>query len=65
MGEFQAVSDVSSFTAILWIFYPMTILVGLELFLRALRDDDDDDDGGTGIRIQQEEMKPAYASAGA
>ena len=64
MGEFQAVSDVSSFTAILWIFYPMTILVGLELFLRALRDDDDDD-GGTGIRIQQEEMKPAYASAGA
>ena len=65
MGEFQAVSDVSPFTAILWIFYPMTILVGLELFLRALRDDDDDDDGGSGIRITQSEMKPAYAPSGA
>ena len=64
MGEFQAVSDVSSFTAILWIFYPMTLLVGIELFLRALRDDDDDDqDGGKGIRVNQNE--PLYAPAGA
>ena len=60
MGELQAVNDISPFTAILWIFYPMALLVGVELFLRALRDDDDDDqDGGKGIRIGQ--MEPAYA----
>ncbi len=40
MGELQAVNDITPFQAILWIFYPMTILVGIELFLRALRDDD-------------------------
>ena len=62
MGEFQAVSDVSSFTAILWIFYPMTLLVGVELLLRALRDDDDDDEGGKGIRVAR--MQPAYAPSG-
>ena len=60
MGELQAVNDISPFTAILWIFYPMALLVGVELFLRALRDDDDDD-GGKGIRIRQQEMVPAYA----
>ena len=66
MGEFQAVSDVSSFTAILWIFYPMTLLVGIELFLRALRDDDDDDqDGGQGIRIGQPQMQYASNPSGA
>ena len=57
MGELQAVNDISPFTAILWIFYPMAVLVGIELFLRALRDDDDDDfDGGKGVRIGQ--MQP-------
>ena len=66
MGEFQAVSDVSSFTAILWIFYPMTLLVGIELFLRALRDDDDDDqDGGKGIRVTQTQMQYATVPTGA
>ena len=61
MGELQAVNDISPFTAILWIFYPMALLVGVELFLRALRDDDDDDEGGKGIRIRQQDMVPAYA----
>ena len=61
MGELQAVNDISPFTAVLWIFYPMALLVGVELFLRALRDDDDDDDGGKGIRIRQQDMVPAYA----
>ena len=59
MGELQAVNDISPFTAILWIFYPMALLVGEELFLRALRDDDDDDEGGKGIRVAR--MQPAYA----
>ena len=59
MGELQVVNDITPFTAILWIFYPMTILVGVELFLRALRDDDDDDDGGKGIRVTQAQMQYA------
>jgi len=59
MGELQAVNDISPFTAVLWIFYPMAVLVGVELFLRALRDDDDDDDGGKGVRVSN--MQPVYA----
>ena len=39
-------SNISPFTAILWCFYPVAFLVGLELFLRASGDDDDDDEGG-------------------
>jgi len=63
MGELQAVNDISPFTAILWIFYPMAVLVGIELFLRALRDDDDDDfDGGKGVRIGQ--MQPVTVPSG-
>ena len=63
MGELQAVNDISPFTAILWIFYPMAVLVGIELFLRALRDDDDDDfDGGKGVRISQ--MQPVTVPSG-
>ena len=66
MGELQAVNDITPFTAILWIFYPITILVGVELFLRALRDDDDDDqDGGKGIRVTQTQMQYATAPTGA
>tara|TARA_B100001113_G_scaffold216176_1_gene177322 strand:+ start:121 stop:312 length:192 start_codon:yes stop_codon:yes gene_type:complete len=59
MGELQVVNDITPFTAILWIFYPMALLVGIELFLRALRDDDDDDDGGKGIRVTQAQMQYA------
>ena len=59
MGELQAVNDISPFTAVLWIFYPMALLVGVELLLRALRDDDDDDEGGKGIRVAR--MQPVYA----
>ena len=63
MGELQAVNDISPFTAILWIFYPMAVLVGIELFLRALKDDDDDDfDGGKGVRIGQ--MQPVAVPSG-
>ena len=63
MGELQAVNDITPFQAILWICYPMTILVGIELFLRALKDDDDDDDGGKGVRVSQ--MQPVPVPSGA
>ena len=62
MGELQAVNDITPFQAILWIFYPMGLLVGVELFLRALRDDDDDDDGGKGVRVSQMQPVPVPSS---
>ena len=48
-----ATNDISVFQAILWCFYPVGLLVGIELFLRAAQDDDDDDQGG-GV------MSPVY-----
>ena len=41
--------------AILWCFYPVALLVGVELFLRASDDDDDDPEGGV--------MSPVYQGA--
>ena len=49
-------SDISPFMAILWCFYPVALLVGIELFLRASSDDDDDDPEG-GV------MTPVYQGA--
>tara|TARA_Y100001951_G_C11241545_1_gene240802 strand:- start:796 stop:975 length:180 start_codon:yes stop_codon:yes gene_type:complete len=46
--------------AILWVFYPMTVLVMVELFLRG-NDNDDDDDGGKGIRVTQLQTVPSGA----
>ena len=65
MGDFVAATDsISPFTAIIWCFYPVGVLVGIELFLRAINNDDDDDqDGGKGIRVNQNE--PLYAPVGA
>ena len=65
MGDFVAATDsISPFTAIIWCFYPVGVLVGIELFLRALNNDDDDDqDGGKGIRVDQNQ--PLYAPSGA
>ena len=63
MGDFIAATDsISPFTAILWCFYPVGLLVFIELFLRAINDDDDDQDGGKGIMVNQNE--PLYAPAG-
>ena len=45
MGEIVAENSISPFMAILWCFYPVAFLVGMELFLRAFSDDDDDDEG--------------------
>ena len=65
MGDFIAATDsITPFQAIIWCFYPVGVLVGIELFLRALNNDDDDDqDGGKGIMVDQNQ--PIYAPAGA
>ena len=55
MTEFySATSSINPFSAILWCFYPIAILVLVELFLGGGFDDDNDDqDGGM--------MIPAYS----
>ena len=59
MGELQAVNDITPFQAILWVFYPMAVLVGIELFLRAVNDDDDDDQGGgLGVNVDEQQLVP-------
>ena len=50
-------TNISPFMAIIWCFYPVSVLVGLELFLRAANGDDDDDDEGGGV------MTPVYQGA--
>tara|TARA_B100001250_G_C19418188_1_gene622012 strand:- start:419 stop:610 length:192 start_codon:yes stop_codon:yes gene_type:complete len=55
-------NTISPLVAILWVFYPMTALVLIELFLRAINDDDDDDfQGGKGVRITQPIPVPSGA----
>ena len=44
MDSLSTVGSISYGQAILWCLYPFGVLVGLELFLRALDGDDDDDD---------------------
>ena len=62
MGDLSAASDtISPLVAVLWVFYPMTALVLIELLLRAFNDDDNDDDGGKGIRITQPIPVPSGA----
>ena len=60
MSELYSVSSsVSPLTAILWCFYPVVALVGIELFLRAVNDDDDDDQGGgLGTRVEEPKLVP-------
>ena len=53
---YSTTSSISPFSAILWCFYPIAILVLIELFLGGGFDDDNDDqDGGM--------MIPAYSRA--
>ena len=62
MGDLVAASnDITPFTAVLWVFYPMAALVLVELILRAINDDDDDQDGGKGIRIPAMQTVPSGA----
>ena len=64
MSDLVAASDsISPLAAVLWVFYPMTALVLIELLLRAVNDDDDDQDGGKGIRVGQ--MEPITVPSGA
>jgi hypothetical protein len=64
MGDLVAASDsISPLMAVLWVFYPMTALVLIELLLRAFNNDDDDDtNGGKGIRVAQ--MQPVPVPSG-
>ena len=56
MSDLSAAQDtISPLVAVLWVLYPMTALVLIELILRAVRNDDDDDDRDGGIMI------PAFA----
>ena len=52
MSELSATNEISPFMAILWVFYPIGILIFFELLMGS-QDDDDDDQGG-GI------MTPVY-----
>ena len=62
MSDLSAASDtISPLVAVLWVLYPMTALVLVELILRAINDDDDDQDGGKGIRITQPIPVPSGA----
>tara|TARA_B100000214_G_C23827626_1_gene562677 strand:- start:214 stop:390 length:177 start_codon:yes stop_codon:yes gene_type:complete len=57
MSEIQVATDTFPiWKAVLWIFYPMTTFVLVELLLRGF--DDDDDDQGGGI------MQPVYGTSG-
>ena len=55
MDSLSTAGTISYGQAILWCLYPFGVLIGLELFLRALDGDDDDDDPEGGV------MTPAYA----
>ena len=48
----SSTENISALKAILWCFYPMAVLVILELLTRTF-DDDDDQDGGKMIPILQ------------
>ena len=62
MSDLTVATDtISPLVAILWVFYPMTALVLIELLLRAFNNDDDDDNGGKGIRIAQPIAVPSGA----
>ena len=53
LSEIQASLDsFSAWKAILWCFYPMVVLVAIELLARTF-DDDDDQDGGKMIPVMQ------------
>ena len=57
--ELTAVEAFPAWKAILWCFYPFSIVVLIELFFRISSNDDDDDDTCGG------QMIPAYAPTGA
>ena len=52
---YEASSTVSPFTALIWCFYPIALLIIIELVLGGGFDDDNNDDQDGGMLI------PAYA----
>jgi len=63
MSDLLAAQDtISPLVAVLWVLYPMTALVLIELLLRAFNDDDDDD-GGKGIRVTQTQLQTVPTGA--
>ena len=59
MIDYQfAAESFTIWKALLWCFYPVATLVGIELFLRAVDDDDDDDGGGLGARVDDPQLVP-------
>jgi len=54
MSELSSTNEISPFLAVLWCFYPIGILVFINLLFSS--DDDDDDEGG-GV------MTPVYQGA--
>ena len=67
MNEYQFAADsYPVWKAIVWLFYPMAVLVLLELYLRIINDDDDDDDGGgLGVRVADQQLVPVQVPSGA
>ena len=58
MGDFPIeTNSISPTLSFLWVLYPMAVLVGLELFLRAISNHDHDYDEGGGV------MTPVYQGA--
>ena len=55
MHELSQINEISPFQAILWCFYPIGILVFVELLFGSQDDDDDDEGGGV--------MTPVYQGA--
>tara|TARA_Y100001968_G_scaffold224582_1_gene207264 strand:+ start:67 stop:243 length:177 start_codon:yes stop_codon:yes gene_type:complete len=53
MSELQVVDSFPFWKAVLWCFYPMAVLVLMELIARSLPDDDDDFGGGKMLRVLQ------------
>ncbi len=56
MSELQLVDSFPIWKSVLWCFYPMAVLVLVELVSHAIPDDDDDDFGGG-------KFIPAYQTA--
>ena len=57
MTDLYTASSVSPFVALIWCFYPIAILVLIELFLGGGFDDNNDDDQDGGMLI------PAYSKS--
>ena len=51
MTDLYSASSVSPFTAILWCFYPVAVLVIIELLLGGGFDDDNNDDQDGGMPV--------------